>query len=153
MDTEERILILEVGKSYHKIYEAINEVAGTNYKGWMKAVWQSSDKFRIWFTKLAKTNNGIAEPATFNCVNIISDDWEEFQFFNLTYKFGEISQREEKEISIIFAKDFGPDTKYIFRGAFVIDLQKSSPDCQFYKRVGKIVKLIGQPADDILILE
>lgn len=149
MDITEREFILEAGKSYRKIYEAINDVAGTNYKGWMKAIWQSSDKFNIWFTKLAKINNGKAESAAFNCVNILSEDWNEFQFSNLTYKFGDIKPNEKVKISLIFAKDFGPDTEYIFRGAFQIDSEKSSPDCQFFKRVGNKVKLTGQPADDI----
>lgn len=153
MDTNEREFILEEGQSYRTIFEAINNVAGTNYKGWMKAVWKSSDKFNLWFTKLAQITNDGAKSAAFDCVNTISDDWNEFKFSNLSYKFGNIKQDELKEISLIFAKDFGTGTEYIFRGAFIIDPQKSSPDCQFFKRVGKKVKLIGQPASDVQILE
>lgn len=65
---------------YEKMFEAINAAVGTNYTGWMKACWPNPDPdipFRLWFIKLAKTKNGVLIPAANNCLNTISDDWNE----------------------------------------------------------------------------
>ena len=43
LDASERIM-------FHTIYDAINDVIGTDYTGWMKATWPNTDgngKFRL----------------------------------------------------------------------------------------------------------
>ena len=62
---ENGMVILDVNDniSFRTIYGALNAVVGTEYKGWMKACWPSSEgadytNFRIWFPKLAEKQNG-----------------------------------------------------------------------------------------------
>ena len=140
--------------SYERIYEAINATVGTNYTGWMKACWPSNNpslSFRIWFTKLAETQNGKLVPAAFECLNTISEDWNEFIFDDLKEGYVEGGVRY-KGYSLIFAKepDGGP---YIFRGVYYEDIESSSPNHYVYKRIGTQVKLIGNPSDTIEILD
>ena len=141
--------------AYTKIYDAINATVGTNYTGWMKACWPTSwpdQSFRIWFPKLAEKRNGEWVPAAFDCVNIISEDWNELIY-------DDVKEREEPGeynpywgLTLIFAKEpkGGP---YIFRGIYVADMEKSYPNHHVSKRIGTRVKLIGQPSYGIEILD
>ena len=153
--TGEVILDVADNISYEKIYDAINETVGTSYTGWMKATWPSSYPdlpFRLWFPKLAETKNGQLVSAAFDCVNTISDDWNEVIFDDL--KDTPVGSKDVRYngISLIFAKEpkGGP---YIFRGAFIDDAEKSRPKHHVSKRIGTKVKLIGQPANQIEILD
>lgn len=140
--------------SYERIYEAINATVGTNYTGWMKACWPSnnpSQPFRIWFNKLAETQNGKLVPAAYDCLNTISDDWNEFIFDDLKKGYVEGGVRY-KGYSLIFAKEPNGGL-YIFRGVYYEDANLSSPNHYVYKRIGTRVKLIGKPSSKIEILD
>lgn len=140
--------------SYSTIYEAINGTVGTEYTGWMRACWPNYypvDSFRIWFPKLKEIKKGVEIPASFDCLNTISNDWNEFVFDDLKGR-----QTEQTEhyygYDLIFAKepDGGP---YIFRGVFILDAEKTVPNHSVSKRIGTKVRLIGKPASKIEILD
>ena len=152
-----REIILDASDSvsYEKIYEALNATVGTSYTGWMKASWPSvytSLPFRIWFPKLAETKNGRLVSAAYDCVNTISDDWNEVIFDDLK----DTPENNEREpytgVTLIFAKEpqGGP---YIFRGAYVENTEKTGPKHYVSTRVGTKIKLIGQPSENIEILD
>lgn len=80
-----REIILDVNDhiSYRYIYEAINAVVGTQYTAWMRACWPSTYPqypFRMWFPKLKEIRDGIEVPAAYDCLNTLSEDWNEFFF-------------------------------------------------------------------------
>lgn len=140
--------------SYKTIYEALNATVGTNYTGWMKATWPSvytSRPFRIWFPKLVETKNGKLVSAAFDCVNTISDDWNEVIFEDLKNEYIEGGEKYTG-FTLVFAKEpkGGP---YIFRGVYINDDEKSSPNHYVSKRIGTKVKLTGQPSNAIEILD
>ena len=154
-DTREIILDASDRVSYKKIYEALNATVGTSYTGWMKATWPNvytSHPFRIWFPKLAETKNGQLVSAAFDCVNTISDDWNEVIFDDMKDTPEKNGREPYKGVTLIFAKEpqGGP---YIFRGAYVDDKEKSGPKHYVSTRVGTKVKLIGQPSENIEILD
>ncbi len=154
--TDVREIVLDASDhiEYTTIFAALNATVGTDYTGWMKATWPSvytSLPFRIWFPKLAETRHGELIAAAFDCVNTISEDWNEVIYDDL--KNGYVEGDEEYDgCTLIFAKEpkGGP---YIFRGAFVEDFEKSSPNHYVHKRIGTRVKLIGRPADKVEILD
>ena len=140
--------------SYKTIYEALNATVGTDYTGWMKATWPSvytSLPFRIWFPKLAETRNGKLVSAAFDCVNTISDDWNEVIFDDLKNGYVEGGEKYTG-CTLIFAKE-PQGGSYIFRGAYIDDEEKSSPNHYVSKRIGTKVKLTGQPSNAIEILD
>lgn len=155
MDSNREIVLDAARNIRHtKIYEAINETVGTSYTGWMKATWPSWNSemsFWIWFPKLAETKNGELVSAAFDCVNTISDDWNELIFDDLK------DSPPEDEDSVIppvlvFAKEpkGGP---YIFRGVYLKNKEKSKHKHHVYNRIGTKVRLLGQPSEKIEILD
>lgn len=154
-DTREIILDVADNISYEKIYEAINETVGTTYTGWMKATWPNSNPdlpFRIWFPKLAETKKGQLVSAAFDCVNTISEDWNEVVFDDLKDTPTGSKDDHYNGVTMIFAKE-PKDGPYIFRGAFIDNAEKSSSKHYVSTRIGTKVKLIGKPADRIEILD
>ncbi len=154
-DTREIILDAANNIMYEKIYEAINATVGTNYTGWMKAGWPDGKNdlpFWIWFPKLAETKNGQLVSAAFDCVNTISDDWNEVVFDDLKDTPIGSKTNHHNGVKLIFAKEpkGGP---YIFRGVYVNNDEKSRPKHYVSTRIGTKVKLIGQPANQIEILD
>lgn len=145
----EDYIILDVkdNPSFHTIYEAINYCFGTNYTGWMKACWPNvypQNNIRVWFPKLSRTKNGERVSEAFDCINYLSSDWNEIVFDDL--KSQTASMRHEDHYwgnDIIFAKD--PDGDYLFRGLFIRDGEKSSPNHCVSKRVATRIKLIRSP--------
>ena len=155
MDSNREIVLDAVGSiTYTKIYEAINETVGTSYTGWMKATWPSWNSemsFWIWFPKLAETKNGELVSAAFDCVNTISDDWNELIFDDLKDSPPEDEDSVVPPV-LIFAKEpkGGP---YIFRGVYLKNKEKSEHRHHVYYRIGTKVRLVGQPSEKIEILE
>ena len=155
MDSNREIVLDAAGNITHtKIYEALNETVGTSYTGWMKATWPSWNSemsFWIWFPKLAETKNGELVSAAFDCVNTISEDWNELIFDDL-----KDSPPEDEDSVIppvlIFAKEpkGGP---YIFRGVYLKNKEKSEHRHHVYYRIGTKVRLVGQPSEKIEILD
>lgn len=83
-------MILDVNDNlqFHTIYEAINYVVEKNYKGWMQGCWPSAygadyTNYRIWFPKLAESKDGELVPASNDCLNILSSDWNEIVYDDL----------------------------------------------------------------------
>lgn len=141
---------------HNTIYDAINATVGTQYRGWMKACWPNSfpdGAFRIWFPKLAECRDGQPVPSSFDCLNTISNDWNEVIFDDLKERQTE-DDPQYYGYDLIFAKD--PDGPYIFRGVYIRDIEKSRPNHGLSKRIGTKVRLTGkpgQPADKIEILD
>lgn len=153
-----RVVLLDAHEMvcYKSIYEAINATVGTQYRGWMKACWPSvfpDGAFRIWFPKLAENRNGQPVPSSFDCMNTISDDWNEVVFDDLKGRQTDDGP-QYYGYDLIFAKE--PDGPYIFRGVFIRDKEKSRPNHGVSKRIGTKVRLTGKPghpADKIEILD
>ena len=85
IEMAKKIEILDAMEKYEfpTIFRAINDCIGTEYSGWMTACWpnvKGNGNFRMWFPKLAKNRGGELIPATFDCINTISDDWNAFIF-------------------------------------------------------------------------
>ena len=140
---------------YTKIFEAINATVGTDYTGWMQASWPSGNKklpFRLWFPKLAETKRGELVSAAFDCVNTISEDWNELIFDDLKDTPPEAERDTVSPPVLIFAKEpkGGP---YIFRGVFLKNKKKSTHRHHVYDRIGTRVRLIGQPTERVEILD
>ena len=80
------------------------------------------------------------------------DDWNEVIFDDLK----DTPENNEREpytgVTLIFAKEpqGGP---YIFRGAYVENTEKTGPKHYVSTRVGTKIKLIGQPSENIEILD
>ena len=154
-NSRENVLDAADNICYEKIHEAINAVVGANYTGWMKATWpkwNSQLPFRIWFPKLAETKGGELFPAANNCLNTISDDWNEFVFDNMQDTTDEFDTDSYTGVTLIFAKEpkGGP---YIFRGVFIENKEKTYYKHHILDRIGTKVKLLGQPADKVIILD
>ncbi len=155
VEKREKILDASTNLSYEKMFEAINEVVGTNYTGWMKACWPNpypDIPFRLWFIKLAKTKDGILVPAANDCLNTISDDWNEVIYDNQKVSDQDEGYKAYEGYSLIFTKDpyNGP---YVFTGVFIEDAEKSNSNHHVLKRIGTRVKLIGKPSDKIEVLD
>ena len=141
---------------FNSIYEAINACVGTNYTGWMKACYPAANgdfSFRMWFPKLAKIKDGEKVSAAFDCVNTISDDWNQVVFEDLKRSpdYEEKPENIYKGYDLIFAKD--PDGGYLFRGVFVYDEKISKGNKFVSKRIATKVRMIGEPAKDIELLD
>lgn len=141
---------------FKSIYEGINACVGTSYTGWMKACYPASSgtfKFRMWFPKLAKTKNGEKVSAAFDCVNTISADWNQIVFEDLKVSPDHEEDPENiyKGYDLIFAKD--PDGGYLFRGVYVFDEANSKGNIFVSKRIATKVRMIGNPAEDIELLD
>ncbi|MBQ0028389.1 MAG: hypothetical protein KBS96_07275 [Lachnospiraceae bacterium] len=139
---------------FKSIYEAINDCFGTEYTGWMKATWPNNfgnGRFRAWFPKLAETKNGQFVSAGFDCVNTISDDWNEVVFDDLKNTQANMDKKYWG-YDLIFAKE-PKGGLYLFRGVYIRDGKKSRPNHDVVKRIGTRVRVIGSPAYDIEILD
>lgn len=154
--TQEIYLDAEKNEKYDYIYEVLNKCFGNNYSGYMKAVWQNNlakKDFRVWFPKLAKVKDGINLPASFGCINTISDDGSEIIFDDLKN-----TETEENRvfqylgISLVFAQESGNGV-YIFRGAYIQDQDKTTLNHCVFKRVATKINVIGAPAVDIELLD
>lgn len=156
IDGAVREIILDANDriGYRYIYEAINAVIGTHYTAWMRACWPSTNPqypFRMWFPKLKEMRNGVDVPAAFDCLNTLSEDWNEFIFDDL--KTGGLEDGEYYSgYDLIFAKEpYGGD--YIFRGVYVGNQEKSMYKHYVSKRIGTKVRLTGQPSNKFEIID
>ena len=142
-----RIIDVKDNLSFKTIFEAINYCAGTNYTGWMKACWPSvfpDNDVRMWFPKLSRIRNGEHMVAVNDFINYLSEDWNEFTFDIVTDAVDEMRYEDKYwGNDLIFAKD--SDGDYLFRGLYVRDGEKSSPNHNVSKRIATRVKLIGSP--------
>lgn len=148
------ILDADQHMAFHTIFGAINDVIGTEYTGWMKACWPNNygnGTFRMWFPQLAKNKDGNLVSAAFDCINTISDDWNEVIFDDLKNTQADMAKKYWG-YDLIFAKD--PDDKdYVFRGVYVRDGEKSKPNHDVSKRIATKVRLIGDPTYSIEFLD
>ena len=151
-----KIEILDASENvgFQKIHEAINTCIGTDYTAWMKATWPNvngNGKFRIWFPKLAEVKKGEVVSAAFDCLNTLSEDWNEIIYDDLKNAQWDMTKKYSG-YDIIFAKD--PDGgDYLFRGVYIRDVEKSKPNHDVSKRIATRVRLIGDPVTDIELLD
>ena len=153
-----RLEVLDAAQhiEFNSIYEAINACVGKNYTGWMKACYPSANgdfKFRMWFPKLAKVKDGENVSAAFDCINTISDDWNKIIFEDLKRSpdFKEDPENIYRGYDLIFAKD--TNGGYLFRGVFIYDEANSKGNKFVSKRVATKVRMLGNPAEDIELLD
>lgn len=149
MNEDYRILDVSENISFEKVIDAINWCTEMNYKGktWYQACWPNnhptSTNYRIWFPKLCDKKNGKYIPTSNGFINYLSEDWEYFTFDDVSGKQNPNPHDRYSKVNILFAKDFDGD--YVFRGAYIIDLEKSGPSHFVHKRIATRIKLIGKP--------
>lgn len=151
----DRIIDVNQKLAFNSIFEAINEIIGTDYKGWQQGCWPSSKgstetNFRIWFPKLAKKRGGELFPASNDCLNVLSDDWNEMVYDKLN-RSPVLDEVYYTGYDIIVAKE--PNGKYIFRGVYRLDKSKTYHNHYVSKRIGTKIKLIGNPVYKIEIMD
>ena len=152
----ERSVILDTKDNikFHTIYEAINYCAGTNYTGWMKACWpeyRPQDGFRIWFVKLAVKKNGEYVPGVTGCINKLIDDGKCFVFDDIRTSSDGDGEEKYWGYDLLFTKNKGED--YVFSGVFIKDRNETRPYHSVSRRVATRVKLSGNPARDMVLLD
>lgn len=156
IEMAKKIEILDAMEKYEfpTIFRAINDCIGTEYSGWMTACWpnvRGNGNFRMWFPKLAKQKGGELIPAAFDCINTISDDWNTFIFEDL--KGGHVDMSDKYGgMDLIFAKTPG-NHGYMFCGVYIRDGENSKPNYDVSTRIATKVRLIGNPAYDIELLD
>lgn len=136
------------GIEFYRVNEVLNACFGTDYKAWMKANWQLNDEYLCWFPKLTKTLKD--EPVSYGCVNVISEDWNTLIFDDR--KTNTPDYRDPQGYRIIFARepDNGP---ILFRGIYIQDQNETTYKHYVYKRVATKIRIIGNPAYDIEMLD
>ena len=143
LDAKDRI-------QFYRINEVLNTCFGTDYQAWMKGTWPLSDYYWCWFPKLVKTIKD--EPATFGCINVISEDWNTLTYIETKDTAADTSNDLHNDRAIIFARepDNGP---ILFRGVYAYDREQSSYKHYVYRRVASKIRIIGNPAYDIEMLD
>ena len=131
---------------FYKITDILNTCFGTDYLAWMKGTWPLSDYYWCWFPKLVRTIKD--EPATFGCINVISEDWNTITYIETKDTVADTCNDPHDDRGIVFARepDNGP---ILFRGVYVFDKEQSSYKHYIYKRISTKIKIIGNPAYDI----
>ena len=135
---------------FYKIHELLNTCFGTDYAAWMKGTWSLNDYYWCWFPKLVKTLKD--EPATNGCTNVISEDWNTLIYDEHKSTVADTSNDPHDDRSIIFARepDNGP---ILFRGVYEYNREQSSFKHYVYKRIATKIRIIGNPAYDIELLD
>ncbi len=146
-----KILRVSDDKEYNSIYGALNENFGTDYDGWMKAVWtpNKSSNFCVWFPKLAYEENGKKKAAANDCLNVLSEDGTRLVYDDL--KKGGNENSEDNRYVVIFAKPYNKPYKFV--GVFLRDNPASNADHTEFYRISTEVRIIGSPAETIEPIE
>lgn len=104
--------------------EFLNKAFGTNYKAWMKCVWNYSDDLIVWMVRFNNKINGWRN-------SFISESRiKEENLDNVTTWDGlpvEYSIEIHKNRLVIEVIDLGNTRKYIYRGRFIYDSINSNP--------------------------
>lgn len=137
-------------KEFYRINELLNTCFGTDYQAWMKGTWQLNDYYWCWFPKLVRTLKD--EPATNGCTNVISADWNTLIYDEHKDTVADTSNDPHNDRAIVFARepDNGP---ILFRGVYAYDRSQSSYKHYVYKRIATRIRIIGNPAYDIEMLD
>lgn len=134
---------------FYRVSEVLNACFGTDYDAWMKATWPINDNYRCWFPKLVKTLKDA--PAAYGCVNVISEDWDTLIFEDR--KTNAIDYRKpHRGLRVVFAREpnNGP---ILFRGVYVQDEDQSIYKHYIFNRIATKIRIIGNPAYDIELLD
>ena len=134
---------------FYRIDEILNTCFGTNYQAWMKGTWPLNDYYWCWFPKLVKSIKD--EPASNGCINVISEDWNTIIYDETKDTVADTSNDPHNDRAIVFARepDNGP---ILFRGVYAFDKELSSYKHYIYKRASTKIRIIGNPAYDIEML-
>lgn len=135
---------------FFRINEVLNACFGTDYAAWMKGVWPLNETYWCWFPKLVRTLKD--EPATNGCTNVISGDWNTLIYDEHKDTVADTSNDPHDDKSIVFARepDNGP---ILFRGIYVYDREKSSYKHYVHRRIATRIRIIGNPAYDVELLD
>lgn len=139
----EHIVVLDADNpvSFHTIAEIIEYCTGEKHNAWMQALWPKrknfESNFKIWFNKLAKTENGVKKSATFGCLNVLSEDGNILVFDD--EKESDTGEGYYYGMMIMFSMAPGED--YLFRGVYLRDQINSALNHHVNTRIAKKVKL------------
>lgn len=103
--------------------ELLNEVFGTNYKQWYKSVWEYDSNYIVWMVRFDGKNRS-------GWVNefISPDEIREENLYNATKWNGKTVLYNTGQKRLTFEIDeSGLTRKYIFKGVFAPDEEKSNP--------------------------
>ena len=134
---------------FYRIDEILNTCFGTNYQAWMKGTWPLNDYYWCWFPKLVKSIKD--EPASNGCIHVISEDGNTIIYDETKDTVADTSNDPHNDRAIVFARepDNGP---ILFRGVYAFDKELSSYKHYIYKRASTKIRIIGNPAYDIEML-
>lgn len=110
--------------------EFLNKAFGTNYKAWMKCVWNYDDEWAVWMVRFNQKDGG----------------WTNTFISDSRIKEENVSHRETwdgKPVTFIHKKklvveivDCGYIRKYIYRGRYIYDEKNSDPyTIRYYDKV------------------
>ena len=113
--------------------EFLNKSFGTNYKSWMKCVWNYSDDLIVWMVRFDKNINGWRN-------TFVSDSRiKEENLDNVAIWDGktvETAMEIHKNRLVIEIIDLSHIRKYVFRGRFIYDRENSNPrTVRFYDKI------------------
>lgn len=99
----------------------LNQAFGTNYKGWMKCVWQYDSEWIVWMVRFNNEDRGWK--------NTFLSDFciKEENINNIKIWDGKPIEDIHKKRIVVEIVDLDYTRKYIFRGKYVYDEEKSNP--------------------------
>lgn len=107
--------------------EFLNEAFGTNYKQWMRCTWRFDDRHTVWMVRFNKKDGGWKN--TFIANNQIKEENLE------AARKGDIGFIHKRKIVIEIADGLN-GRKYIFRGVYLYNEEKSDPyTVRYYDKV------------------
>ena len=135
------------------INEIINDCMGVEPKGRSEDYWQNvygNGKFRLRFIELSAILNGKPRATANHCINTIEED-------GLYLVIDDLKNSDTENTSkyvgfdLVFAKS--PNEDYVFIGVYQYEKTKSILNHNVSKLLSKKVRLIGDPVEDIEILD
>lgn len=114
--------------------EFLNEVFGTNYKAWMKGSWKYTEDILVWFVRINGTYTGGFKNYWQNSNTIIQIcDETKNEFGGIPLHFVKIP-----DYRLVFEIIDGYQRKYIFKGLFRYNREKSVPKKLVFEKISDV---------------
>jgi len=111
--------------------EFLNSTFGTNYKQWMKSVWNYDDNTIVWMVRFNRAKDGWRN--SFVSSNVIREENLEHA---LEWNGRSVAERLDTKRIVIEINEEEMRRKYIFRGVYAYDEEKSNPyAARYYNKI------------------
>ena len=111
--------------------EFLNSTFGTNYKQWMKSVWNYDDNTIVWMVRFNRAKDGWRN--SFVSSNVIREENLEHA---LEWNGRSVAERLDIKRIVIEINEEEMCRKYIFRGVYTYDEEKSNPyAARYYNKI------------------